>query len=301
MKARNSIRKKPNVLAVDDYPANLIALSVSLGADCNVIEANSGGEAIEILKTRKDIDVILMDIQMPDLDGYQTASRIKKMEGCEDIPIIFITAVYREEPFIKKGYEAGGIDYFSKPFDPEILKMKVNVYASFRQKTKFLEEREQQIRDTEELLRAGRKLSMMLESLPVGVLIADTQGRICQTNDQVSRICKGPHSSEGNFYGEAFGWWDSAEKKLKQSGPLYKAIQSGESSHSQRIQFQCSPGETKTILGSAYPLLGLDGHIVGAVVIIQDFTETKKIESDMEDRITRLVTTGLEIEESLNH
>ena len=60
----------------------------------------------------------------------------------QDIPIIFVTAIYTEEPWIRKGYEVGGIDYFSKPFDPEILKMKVAVYASFRRKADFLKERE---------------------------------------------------------------------------------------------------------------------------------------------------------------
>jgi response regulator RpfG family c-di-GMP phosphodiesterase len=117
-------QKKANVLAVDDYQPNLVALEVALSANCKIIEASSGQHAIEILKSRQDIDVILMDVQMPDMDGYETASRIKSMPGCEDIPIIFITAVYKEEPYIRKGYEAGGIDYFSKPFDPEILKMK---------------------------------------------------------------------------------------------------------------------------------------------------------------------------------
>jgi PAS domain-containing protein len=179
--------------------------------------------------------------------------------------------------------------------------MKVNVYASFRQKSKFLVEREQQLNDTEELLRAGRKLSEMLESLPVGVLIADVQGRICQTNDQVARICNGAQGFEHDFYGEAFGWWNSAEKSLKQNGPLFRAIHHGETTHNQPIKIKCNDSnKAKTIVGSASPLLGLDGHIVGAVVIIQDLTETKSIEAEMENRITRLVATGVELEESIS-
>ena len=85
--------------------------------------------------------------------------KMKSIEGWRDIPIIFIMAVYKEDPFIKKGYEVGGIDYFSKPFDPEILRLKVRLYSLFRQKIYLLQEKEKRIKETEELLKTGRKLS----------------------------------------------------------------------------------------------------------------------------------------------
>lgn len=130
---------KPKVLAVDDYDANLIALQAVLGSEYELLFANSGKEAISILLVNPDIDVILMDIQMPDMDGFKAATEIRKISWAKDIPIIFITAVYKEDSFIKKGYEAGGIDYFTKPFDPDILRMKLNVYSSFKYKAKSIE------------------------------------------------------------------------------------------------------------------------------------------------------------------
>jgi CheY-like chemotaxis protein len=142
-----------------------------------VLFAESGEEALALLAGRGDIDLVLMDVQMPGMDGFETAMQIKQMEGARDIPIIFVTAIYTEDPFIRRGYEVGGIDYFSKPFDPAILKMKVAVYSSFRLKAEFLRERERHIRESEELLRVDRKLSSVLDSLPVGVLIADPEGR----------------------------------------------------------------------------------------------------------------------------
>ena len=135
-------QERLHILAVDDQPGNLIALEAVLSREYNLINANSGVEALTILKQRQDIAVILMDIQMPIMDGFDTATLAKKIEGYQDIPIIFITATYKEEPFVKRGYEVGGIDYFSKPFDPEILKLKVGIYASFGQKTALLKERE---------------------------------------------------------------------------------------------------------------------------------------------------------------
>lgn len=164
----NKTLRKVNILAVDDMPANLVALEAILAHEYNLILANSGAEAISLLEKRHDIDVILMDLLMPIMDGFETSARIKKIEGCQDIPIILITAVYREDPYVQKGYEVGAVDYFSKPFNPEILKKKIAIYSTFRQKTNILKERERQIRETEALLKAGRKLSTIIENLPVG-------------------------------------------------------------------------------------------------------------------------------------
>jgi CheY-like chemotaxis protein len=301
VESRNLLRKV-NVLAVDDLPANLLSIKAVLNGEYNVITAASGAEAISILLTRKDIDVILMDLQMPEMDGFEAATEIKKLPDCYDIPIIFVTAIYKEEPFVKRGYEVGGVDYFSKPFDPDILKKKIAIYSSFRLKNAVLKERERQIVETEELLLAGRKLSSVLENLPVGVLIADVDGRICQINETVSQILVSVHPAESDAYGEILGWWDSSGKMLKEeNGPLSRALQNQETSHSETIAIQCFDGSKKTILCSAAPLFGLDQNIVGAVVIIQDVTESKKIEEDLEQRITKLVTLGVELEQSTSH
>jgi PAS domain S-box-containing protein len=290
--------RKANILVVDDKRANLVALEAVLGADHRLVFAESGEEAISLLQARQDIDLILMDVQMPGLDGFETASRIKHMEGCRDIPIIFVTAIFTEDPWIRKGYEVGGIDYFSKPFDPEILRLKVAVYSSFRLKADFLRERELHIRESEELLRVGRKLSTVLESLPVGVLIADVDGRICQTTEEVSRILNTATALDGDDYGELLGWWDTAGKALKdQDGPLARALR-GESSHSERLSIRRFNGTSKIIVASASPLRGLDARIVGAVILIQDVTETKRIEDDFQQRVTKLISLGVELEES---
>ena len=294
--------RKPTVLAVDDYQPNLIALEAVLSAEYNLVLANSAAEAISILLMKNEVDVILMDIQMPDMDGFEAASEIKKLKDAEDIPIIFITAVYKEDPFVKKGYAAGGVDYFSKPFDPEILKLKLSVYSAFRQKSGVLRERERQIRETEELLRTGRKLSAVLEGLPCGVLISDIDGRICQTNGLVSDICNSGKTLDRDSYSEMLGWWDTSGKMIRdKNAPLHRALSSGEITHSEVIQLSCKDGAQKRILCSASPLHGADDRIVGAVVVLQDVTASKKIEEDLEERITRLVSIGLELEERLGH
>ena len=291
--------QKATVLVVDDKRANQLALAAVLEDDYEMLFADSGAQALAVLQTRRDVDVILMDVHMPELDGFETAALIKKIPGLRDIPLIFVTAVYQDDPFVKKGYEVGGIDYFSKPFDPEILKMKIAAYCAFRLKADFLRQKELHLRESEELLRVGRKLSAVLESLPVGVLIADIDGRICQTTEEAARILKCTEPAQSDAYGEMLGWWDSAGQMIKNhGGPLARALKRGESSHSEPLEIRCFDGSSKTILASASPLRGLDGRIIGAVVLIRDVTESKKIGEDLEQRVTRLVGLGVELEES---
>jgi CheY-like chemotaxis protein len=288
---------KPTILAVDDTPGNLLALEAVLGDEYNVLRAQSGVEAVSQLQARNDVDVILMDVHMPGMDGFETAEHIKRMRDCRDIPIVFITAVYKEDDYVKRGYKAGGIDYFGKPFDPEILKLKVGIYASFRHRSEVIKERERNLRASEELLRAGRRLSAVLENLPVGVLIADMDGRICQTTEEISRILKAGELAERDAYGEILGWWDAEGKLLRESGgPLIRALHKGESSHSEPMQIRCFDRSVKTILVSASPLRTIDNVIVGAVILIQDITESKEIATDLENRVTKLVTLGVELE-----
>ena len=287
------------MLVVDDNRGNLLALAAVLEDEYNVVPVGSGAEALGVLERRADIDVVLLDVQMPIMDGFQTATRIRAVEAWRDIPIIFVTAVFHEDPHVKRGYEVGGMDYFSKPFNPDILKRKIAVYASFRMKSDVLRERERHIRASEELLRVGRKLSAVLDSLPVGVLIADAEGVIGQITSEASRILGATEPADNDAYGRIIGWWDQSGRKLKDAdGPLARAVRRGESSHSERLRIRCLDGSDKTILASASPLHRLDGRIAGAVVLIQDVTETVKIEEDLEERVARLIRTGVELEES---
>ena len=290
---------KATLLIVDDKRANQLALAALLDDEYDMECADSGEEALAILQRAPNIDVILLDIQMPGMDGYETAAAIKKLDSAKDIPIIFVTAVYHEDPHVKRGYAAGGVDYFSKPFDPDVLKLKLRIYASFRTRENIIRQRELHVRESEELLRVGRKLSSVLESLTVGVLIADVDGRICQTTEEVSRILKAVTPTQEDSYGEILDWWDRAGKMIKtEGGPLSRALQLGQTSHSEPTEITCLDGSKKTILISASPLRGLDNRLVGAVVLVQDMTEPKEIEKALADRVARLIGLSVELEES---
>lgn len=284
---------KATVLIVDDTPSNLIALQAVL-TEYKILSASSGQEALNLLQ-KNEVNVILLDIQMPGMDGFETAKRIKQMPNYKNAPILFITAVFKEDPYVKRGYEAGGIDYFTKPFDPDVLKMKVGIYAAFHRKDNLLQEREKRLKQSEEILRAGHKLSAVLESLPVGVIISDVSGGILQTNDIVLKIWKSIEPLKTESYGEFIQWWSSAGQPVKAA--FSAALSTGRSSHNEIMTIECFDGTSKTILSSASPLRALDNQIVGAVAVIQDITEQKKIEAHMEESIMKLVSIGVEFEQ----
>lgn len=290
---------KARILIVDDNPANLLALEAVLESpQYELTRANSGPEALVALEQYPDVALILLDVQMPMMDGFETARLIKKNPAYTAIPIIFITAVYTADPFVLEGMKAGGVDYFTKPFDPEVLKLKVNIYTSFRQKAELLRERERQIRESEDVLQVGRKLASMLESLPVGIVIADALARIGQTNDEVLKILKSANVTQADAYGQFLDWWQNGGSVLRgPGGPLMRALE-GRSTYSEEALVTCLDGTKQSIFIDASPLRNLEGNIAGAVLVLQDVTEHRKIKKDFEDRITRLISTGIELEQT---
>nr|WP_028390337.1 PAS domain S-box protein [Bacillus cihuensis] len=125
--------QKVNILMVDDYPKNLLALEAVLNSsEYNLVSARSGEEALKCV-LKQDFAVILLDVQMPGLDGFETAKLIKEREKSKYISIIFITAISQTTEHVLRGYSLGAVDYIFKPFHPETLKMKVQEFVKIYQ------------------------------------------------------------------------------------------------------------------------------------------------------------------------
>jgi signal transduction histidine kinase len=134
-----SAHDKVNILMVDDQPGKLLsyeAILAELGE--NLIKANSGKEALEIL-LKKDIAVVLMDVSMPELDGFELADMIRQHPRFQKVAIIFISAVHLTDLDRLKGYERGAVDYISVPINPELLRAKVSVFAELHRRAQQLE------------------------------------------------------------------------------------------------------------------------------------------------------------------
>jgi len=168
-----------SVLLVDDRPANLVALEATLAPlGIRTVTAVSGPEALRRLLA-EEFALVLLDVQMPGMDGFETATLMKRHPRTAHVPIIFVTAIHREAAHLFTGYERGAVDYLTKPFDPNILRSKVRVFVDLfvkerqlREQSALMHERESRDREhkTEERFRA------LLDSMPLCVWALGADG-----------------------------------------------------------------------------------------------------------------------------
>jgi signal transduction histidine kinase len=126
--ATPGVNARPNILIVDDRKENLLATErVLKNLDAGIFKANSGNEALSLM-LRHRFAVVLLDVQMPEMDGFEVAMLMRDHDAMSDIPIIFVTAISKEEKYATQAAEIGAVDYIFKPINPEILKSKVKVY-----------------------------------------------------------------------------------------------------------------------------------------------------------------------------
>ena len=147
------VQGKPQVLIVDDRSENLYILDrmlKTLGVE--VVQASSGAEALN-LTLERDFCVAIVDIQMPEMDGYQLVTLLRSNADTASLPVIFVSAIYSDEYHHRKGYEAGAVDFMSKPFMPDILLSKVKVFADLYRQRRALEEEVQRRRQAEAALQ----------------------------------------------------------------------------------------------------------------------------------------------------
>ena len=169
--------EKANILLVDDRDENLVALEAILSSlDQNMIRARSGEEALRALLTN-EFAVILLDIVMPGMDGFEIARAIKRRRKTREVPIIFLTAADADPDYAFRGYAAGAVDYISKPFDPWVLRTKVSVFVELYRKN-------QQLREQSELLRT------QFASAPSGEFVAELGRRITAVDEQIGVLAQ---------------------------------------------------------------------------------------------------------------
>lgn len=131
MKIESDIKIIPNILIVDDNPHNIFAMKSLLEhMPVKLYEALSGNEALDLLM-QQEFALVLLDVQMPDMDGFEIAGLMRMNKRTKEIPIIFVTAISKEEQYIKKGLQIGAVDYLFKPVDPIILMSKVSVFINY--------------------------------------------------------------------------------------------------------------------------------------------------------------------------
>ena len=273
---------KANILLVDDHPENLIALEAILDRlGQNLVKATSGQEALRCL-LHQDFAAILLDVQMPGMDGFETATLIRQRERSRNTPIIFLTAFSTSDPFVFKGYEIGAVDYLLKPLDAGVLTSKVSVFVELFKKTMEVQ------RQAAELVAINGKLKQSEERFrslsacaPLGIFSLDTSGRCTYTNLNCEAIC-------GFTIGES---WETAWAKCIHAEDRdrvfanWSSCTQNDQTYIDEFRIYAPDGGLRWVQVATSTMLSPQRQLLGHVGTIEDITERKLAEVVREQMI----------------
>ncbi len=275
------------LLIVDDHVHNLFTLRTLIEArmDVAILEATSGQQAIDLTLRYPDIDLIILDVQMPEMDGFQTAALLKMRKRTRDIPIIFLTAAFKSEEFQQRGYAVGAVDYLLKPIEDNQLINKISTYFRLIEKERALNQvLEQQVAErTAELAQAKQYLENIIAYMGEALLVLNPQGEIKSANPAACRML-GYQEQEllGMSIGDVF-----EEEGDEQAGAflglwLEALIRTGALSKID-ARFIASDGRRVPILFSRTAVRDPDGGIADIICIAKDMTGYVRVDRDEEE------------------
>ncbi|HEX6744027.1 MAG TPA: fused response regulator/phosphatase, partial [Solirubrobacteraceae bacterium] len=258
----SSIDDTPSVLLVDDRPENLLALAAVLEPlQVRLRTAGSGEEALKAL-LEEDFAVVLLDVQMPGMDGFETAKFIRGRERSRTTPIIFLTAVSTDIAQVARGYQAGAVDYVLKPFEPNMLRSKVSVFCDL--------ERQRRAR-----ARADEMLLLAWRSLPTGAALIDGDGRLLRANPVLQKLTEGRAVS-----GVAVSTLVKQDDRLALDALLTAALAGATVPPAAELQLAGDEDLPVSIL--AWGVREHDGEILSVLIQVDDLRERRRAEAARE-------------------
>jgi PAS domain S-box-containing protein len=272
------------LLIVDDHAHNLYTLRtlIEKHLQATVLEAASGREAIDLTLSHHDIDLIILDVQMPEMDGFQTASLLKLRRRSRDIPIIFLTAAFKAEEFQRRGFAVGAVDYLLKPIDDNLLINKISTYFRLIEKERSLN-RELEIKVAErtaELAEARQYLANIIAHMGEALLVLTPEGEIKITNPAACRMLGYPESDLlGLAIGDVFEEEGDAEAGAFMGTWLEALIRTGALAKIE-ARFIASDGRRVPILFSRTAIKDTDGTITDIICIAKDMSGYRRIQND---------------------
>jgi PAS domain S-box-containing protein len=282
--------KRVEILIVDDRPENLLGLEVILGNEAyDLVRANSGKEALKILLQDHDFAIILMDVQMPIMNGFETAEVIRQSEKFKHVPIIFLSANTDKQEDIFKGYQTGAVDYMVKPLSPEILKAKVSVFVELYKKNHELVVQGESMKSlNSQLQQQSQYVRSLIEASLDPLVTINSEGRITDMNEALTNITGlKRHRITGTYFYDYFTKPDVARE-------IYKEIFEKGSIVDYLLTIRHKSGKLTDVLFNGSVYKDEKGNVLGAVVVAREKLLSKYSRTLIEASLDPLITINSE-------
>lgn len=268
------------ILLVDDRPENLLALEAILEApDRRLLKAGNGNEAL-ILALKHDLSLILLDVQMPNMDGFEVAELLRRNPKTRQLPVIFCTAISKEKKYIARGYDVGAVDYLFKPIDPDMLTAKVRVFLELDRQKRQLQQTLMQMH------RLQQENERLLRAMGEGVIGIDRGGRVTFANPAAATLLGRDATkligesldalvflnSEGR---QMWGWNDS---------PVLRAIVGGDVWQSSGDLHCANGGRVVALEVTATPINDRANTFSGAVAVLREANGRGRADPSFQER-----------------
>src|SRR6476619_5362723 len=287
--------ERPRVLLVDDDERNLLAVKSILEDLGEIVPARSGEEALRHL-LKGEFAVILLDVYMPGMDGYETAQIIRERDQTKGIPIVFLSAVNKEAEHLLRGYSMGAVDYVFKPVDPIVLRSKVTVFVDLFEKTKEIERKArheqalldanlranaERLRAEQELRRAEQRQAAIIQSLPMLLYLEpfDSTRRVPDFFSGDIEAITGVSYDE--LKADPKIWWDRLHPDDRDR--IREGLEARSKSGKLSIEYrwQCRDGSYKHFLDQAVLLKDLDGRPLEFAGTITDISDQRSLDNQL--------------------
>ncbi|BAP55048.1 PAS domain S-box [Thioploca ingrica] len=285
------------ILIVDDNKNNLFTLHTLLNEhfEAQILESNSGQAALKVV-LEQSVDLIILDVQMPEMDGFETAQLLRSWKKTEHIPIVFLTAAFKSEEFKQKGFAVGAADYLTKPIEPLQLISRVKTYLRFIQQehknTAELrlanEQLQTEINERKQaqaaLAHLSRQNQLILDAAGEGICGLDLQGNISFINPAAARMLKyTPEELIGCHYHQTIhhAHPDGKQYSLAEC-PILNALEKKDFNHIENEVFWCRDGNPFPVEYIATPLIE-EEQVTGVVITFNDITVRKATEAALQN------------------
>ncbi len=276
------------IMVVDDRAENIMAIEAVLERPgLEIIKASSGNEALRLL-LKHDVVLVLLDVQMPGMDGFEVAELMRRNRKTQTLPIIFVTAIHTDASYAFRGYQSGAVDYINKPFDPVVLESKVNVFLDLARQRQELQMQLQEIRALQS------QNASLLAALGEAILAVDASGRVTYYNPALRELLSlRLEPVEGRSVMELLSSNTTGERESWITSAIFLGCRQGLPVQSEESFFLRNGSELIAVKISARPINPPEDSFAGAVIVLHPVLPADSSVTAQERRMHRKSVTAV--------